>query len=148
MYFFSLPGIFKASIVTSADFFKIRGRVFFVPFTYDPFLRKTDHEKKKKEADKPAKKKKAEKTKKSGKISGNLRLMKNMMGSFSIRRLELNIDTDDFILNAWLIPVFSAVNSNNIQLRANFEGHTTFLFDMRFRLGALLWIYVINKIRS
>lgn len=65
--------------------------------------------------------------------------MKGALRSFRIRKLEADIDTDDFTLNAWLVPVFSAVNGERIHLQVNFEGHQSLLLDMRVTLGALLW---------
>lgn len=137
-YFLSLPGIFKAMVIPSERLFHIRFRIFFVPFTYDPFT------------EKPEKKKKEKKIKKRRpkKISGLFKLAIRVLRSFRIRKLELDIDTDDYILNAWLIPVFSTVNSENIQMRANFEGYASLLLDLRTRIGTLIWIFIINKIKS
>ena len=71
--------------------------------------------------------------------SGNIRAMKAALRAFRIKRLEADIDTDDFTLNAWLVPVFSAVNQENVQLQVNFEGHQYLLLDLRVSLGAILW---------
>ncbi len=73
---------------------------------------------------------------------------KNLLHAFRIRKLHLNIDTDDYALNAWLIPVFSAVNSENIRLQANFEGDASMQLDLRTRLGALLWAFLLTKYNS
>jgi len=61
-----------------------------------------------------------------------------MLHAMRIRKLHLDVDTDDFTLNAWLIPVFSAVNSENIRLQENIEGNATLLLDLRTRSGALI----------
>lgn len=137
-YFLSLPGIFKAMVVPSEHLFHIRFRIFLIPFTYNPFTGKPEKKKKEKKI----------KKRKPKKISGLFRLLIQVLRSFRIRKLELDIDTDDYILNAWLIPVFSTVNSDNIQMRANFEGYASLLLDLRTRIGTLLWIYIINKIQS
>lgn len=55
------------------------------------------------------------------------------------------MDSDDFTLNAWLIPAFSALESDNIKLQANFEGHNSVLFDIRTHLGAILWAFIKTK---
>lgn len=75
-------------------------------------------------------------------------MMVAAMGAFRIRRLEADIDTDDFTLNAWLVPVFSMVNRENIHLQANFEGYNSLVLDLRVTLGALLWILIRTKYKS
>jgi len=73
---------------------------------------------------------------------------RNILHAIRVRKLHLNIDTNDFTLNAWLIPVFSAVNSENIRLQANFEGEASLLLDLRTSLGALLWAMIKTKYKS
>jgi hypothetical protein len=46
------------------------------------------------------------------------------------------------------VPVFSAVNGENIRLQVNFEGHQSLLLDLRVTLGALLWMMVRAKYKS
>jgi len=82
------------------------------------------------------------------KLSEGLGLGKNMLHAFRIRKLDMDIDTNDFTLNAWLIPAFAAANSENIRLRANFEGNNTMLLDLRTRLGAVLWAFIKTKYKS
>ena len=141
-YLLALPGIFKAMVVPSEHLFHIRGRILFIPFTYNPFLRKPDKKKKDKKDEESTKKRRPKK------IFRDLKLVIHILGSLRIRKLKLDIDTDDFILNAWLIPVFSIVDSENIQMRANFEGHASMLLDLRIRIGTILWIYIMNRIKS
>jgi len=135
-YLLTLPGIFRAVVVPDDGLFHIRGWIFFIPFKFNPFVQR-----KKKEKRKPRKKKK------SVWRSGNLRTMRGALRAFRIRRLEADIDTDDFTMNAWLVPVFSAVNEENICLRVNFEGHQSLLLDLRFTLGALLLNVIKAKYR-
>ena len=139
-YHMALPGIIKLAVVPTEEIFHIRGWIFFIPFTYHPF--KAGKKKQKEKADKPPKKKK------TPRISGNVNMMIDAVQSIRIRKLYLDLDTDDFILNAWLVPVFSYVNSDNIRMRVNFEGTASLLLDMRLRLGALLWILIRNKYKS
>lgn len=126
-YLLTLPGIFRAVVVPDDGLFHIRGWIFFIPFKFNPFVQW-----KRKEKRKPRKKKK------STWRSGNIRTMRGALRAFRIRRLEADIDTDDFTMNAWLVPVFTAVNEENISLRVNFEGHQSLLLDLRVTLGALL----------
>ena len=139
-YSVGLPGIFKASLVPNEELFIVRGSVFFIPYRFNPFGRK------KKKPRKPKEKK--TKRKRSLKLSEGLGLGRNIMHAFRIRKFHMDIDTNDFTLNAWLIPAFSAVNSENIRLRANFEGNNTMLLDLRTRLGAVLWAFIKTKYKS
>lgn len=137
-YLLTLPGIFRAVVVPHEGLFHIRGWIIFIPFKFNPFKQR-----KSKAERKPKKKKKKRVWR-----SGNFRMMKGALRTFRIRRLEADIDTDDFTLNAWLVPVFSAVNQENIRLQVNFEGHQSLLLDLRVTLGALLWSIIRVKYRA
>ncbi len=137
-YHLSLPGIFKAAVVPSKGLVQVRVWIFFIPFRFDPFsMKKKDNKEKK-----PGRKKKR------FRISGGLNMARNLLHAIRIRKLHLDIDTDDVILNARLIPVFSAVNSRNIRMQANFEGNASLLLDVRTRLGALLWAFIKTTYKS
>ena len=141
-FLLTLPGIFRAVLVPYEGLFRIQGWIFFIPFKFNPFEQKR---KKEKEKQKPKPKKKR---KKRFWQYGNFKTMKGALRAFRIRRLEANIDTDDFTLNAWLVPVFSAVNGNNIHLQVNFEGYQSLLLELRITLGALLWTIIKIKYKS
>lgn len=139
-YSVGLPGIFKVSVVPTEELFIIRGSVFFIPYRFNPFGRKRKKQRKAKE--------KTRAKKRSFKLTEGLDLGKNILHAFRIRKLHMDIDTNDFTLNAWLIPAFSAVNSENIRLQANFEGRASVLLDLRTRIGAVLWAFIISKYKS
>ncbi len=139
-YHLVLPGIFKAVVVPSAEIFHIRGWIFFIPFRYNPFLGK-------REISKGKPKKPGEKWRLI-KFSEGKQIISYAVRSIRIRKLLLDIDTDDFMLNAWLVPAFSMVNSRDVQMRVNFEGTSSLLLDLRTRLGTLLWIVIKIKYRS
>jgi hypothetical protein len=137
-YFLALPGIFKAAVVPADGLFHIRGWIFFIPFTYNPILRK-----KRKRGKRPEKEPAGVRPKK---LTGGVRMATEMVRSFRIRRLLLDIDTDDFVLNAWLVPLFSFVNYENIQMRVNFEGTASMHLEMRNRMATMLWIFIKNRL--
>lgn len=139
-YHLTIPGIVKLALVPTDEIFHIRGWIFFIPFNYHPF--RGGKKKRKEKTDKP------EKKKTKPRFSGNLNMMIDAVRSVRIRKLFLDLDTDDFILNAWLVPVFSYVNTENIRMRVNFEGNSSLLLDLRLRLGTLLWILIRNKYKS
>jgi hypothetical protein len=133
-YFLSLPGIVKAVVVPDAGLFYIRGWILFFPYRFHPF-------KPRKRQGKPRK----PKEKKRKKRFTNPRIIRGALRAFRIRRVEANIDTDDFTWNAWLVPVFSVLNGKNIHLQVNFEGHQSLLLDLRVTLGTLIWNMIKAK---
>ncbi len=136
-YILSLPGIFKAAVVPYGGLFQIRGRIFFIPFKFNPFEQRSRKEKYK-----------TRRKKFRLRRSVNLGTTRGALHACRIRSLEADIDTDDFTLNAWLVPVFSSVNGENINLRVNFEGYQSLLLDLRVTLGVLLWMIIKTKYKS
>ena len=133
-YLLTLPGIFRAVVVPDDGLFSIRGWILFIPFRFRPF--------------KPVKRKekpKRQKKKKSKKRFTNPSMIRGALRAIRIRRLKINMDTDNFTWNAWLVPVCSAVNGENIDLRVNFEGHQSLLLDLRVTVGTLLWNLIKAK---
>ena len=139
-YQLALPGIFKAAVVSSEELFHIRGGIYFIPDRFNPFSGGMG--KRKKKTGKPKQKKGL------GFRSGNMQMIPDLVRSFRIRKLYLDIDSEDFMLNAWLVPAFSFINSENIQMRVNFHGTSSLVLDLRTRLGLLLWTVIRNKYRS
>jgi hypothetical protein len=139
-YHLVLPGIFKAVVVPSSEIFNIRIWIFFIPFRIRPF--KSKKGKRKEKSKKPVKKWRLRK------FAGGKQMISRVIRSMRIRKLSLDLDTDDFLLNSWLVPVFSSLNSDNIQMKINFEGSSSLLLDLRARIGAILWIVISNKYKS
>jgi hypothetical protein len=139
-YLLILPGIFKVVVTPSSGLILIKGWIFFIPFKYMPFQGKTG--KRRERPRKPGKKWSPQK------FAGSKQIISDVARSIRIRKLFLDIDTDDFMLNAWLIPAFSLVNSGSIQMRVNFEGTSSVVLDLRTRMGTLLWIMIKNRYRS
>jgi len=135
-YQLMLPGVVKASVVFKEGLFQIKGWIFFIPFRFHPFRMKG---KKKKD-------KASGKRKKPRKKSGGIRLLKGVPGAFRVKKLHVDVDTDDFMMNAWLVPAFSAVNNgSNVQMQVNFEGHLFLDLDLRTRMGSLAWVFIKNR---
>ncbi|MEP1094200.1 MAG: hypothetical protein ABJG78_03780 [Cyclobacteriaceae bacterium] len=53
-----------------------------------------------------------------------IRRVLNMIRSFRIDFIEVAVDTDDYVLNAQLVPIGQFLSSNNISLSVNFCGAT------------------------
>jgi len=141
-YQLMLPGVVQASVVFSDGLPNIKGWIFFIPFRFNPFNIERKEKKKKEKKKENA----LRRLKKSGKKIANMGMLKDAVRAFRIRKLNLNIDTDDFILNAWLIPAFSAINNGrNVQMQINFEGHMFLDLKLRTRLASLVWILIKNR---
>ena len=71
-----------------------------------------------------------------------------MIKTFQLNALKIDIDTDDYILNAQLIPVFMWVNNDVIQLKVNYEGKLRLYLLINNRLINMLPVvikYFLNK---
>ncbi len=134
-----LPGVFILKFEPiEKGLFLIRGWIFMVPFKFNPFRMK--------EKKRPKKDSSKNKAKNKWRGKGNILKLKKASKAIRIRKLELDIDSDDFLFNAWLVPAFSMVNrKKNIDLRVNFEGRLFFNLDMRTRFGSILWLFITNK---
>jgi len=137
-YYLNLPGIFKAVVIPSEDLFHVRGWIFFIPYRFYPF------KKRKEKVRRTSGQSKGRKGLK--KRTGRIQILPDLIRSIHIRNLHLDLDTEDSIVNAWLVPVFSLVNTENIQMRVNFEGFSSLVLDLRTNLGALLWIFIKSNI--
>lgn len=64
---------------------------------------------------------------------------RRLLASFRIRRFIINLDTDDFILNAYLYPIFTLLNGRNRRLAINFEGQTVVDVFLTNRVWKVIW---------
>jgi len=134
----TLPGIFNVYLVPGDERFRIRIRVFFIPFKIDPFKPGKDRRKRKKN---PAKKNQQWLSR-----MGNGKQFMKVTRAIWIRKLDMDMDTDDVMLNAWLVPAFTVVNANTrLNMQVNFEGNLYLDLDVRTRLSMLLWILLTNR---
>jgi hypothetical protein len=137
-YRITLPGIFGASLVPADERIHLRINIFFIPFRINPFKGRKK---------KAARKKQKEDRKKRRRMTGGMSRGLSVLRTIRIKRLFMDIDTEDFTLNAQLIPVFSVLNDHteNITMQVNFEGRASVMLDARTRLGAMLWTYLIKR---
>lgn len=112
-YYTQLPGLAKASVEShEEEFIRIKLKLFFISFYFYP-LKNNGSKKTKKTEYKIVKK-----SKKSVDFVKGLRLLK----SIKVKRLLVNIDTGDCILNAKLYPFFVFLNYKIGKFNINFEG--------------------------
>ena len=134
-YSLTLPGIIRASVVPDEELFHIRLWVLFIPIKIDPVgksMQKADGESKSK--------KKKPRGYLSKRMRARLMAMKEVWHSFRLKKLSLNLDTDDFILNSQLVPVFTTMNSRDVNLMVNYEGDISLFMILKNRMISLLWI--------
>jgi hypothetical protein len=67
---------------------------------------------------------------------------RRMLASFQIRRFRLLLDTDDFILNAYLYPVFVFLSGKNRYLAINFTGRNAVDILATNRIWRMLWALI------
>jgi hypothetical protein len=145
-YAATLRGVFHVAVIPSDGLFLIKGWILFIPFKFNPF-----RPRRKKSRRKPRSKKRKKKKGTLQKLSNNRRnlsMFRKLLGAFKIKKLQLNVDTEDFTLNAWLIPLFSYVNSEHVLMQVNYTGTAKLLLDLRIRIGTLIWIFMKYKFKS
>ncbi len=57
--------------------------------------------------------------------------------AIQVKRLYINWDTGDFVLNAWLYPLFRQLSAGKRQLCINFKGEQDITIRLQTRLGLL-----------
>lgn len=72
-------------------------------------------------------------------------MIRRLLRTFRVRRFHLLLDTDDYVMNAFLFPVFYRFSGRNRQLHINFNGRTELAMEVTNRIWSLLWVF-INEI--
>jgi len=132
LYYVKMRGVFTLSPVFRNEEFRLRVNVPFYTFYIDPTKEKAEKKKKKKEKFKEVEVKKESKGKMKWKDMS--RFISSIWRTFKLRKLELNIDTGDFIRNAWLVPVFHFASRDKVRLTTNFNGDFDLKLDIQNRL--------------
>ena len=151
-YFISLKGLFKLKLEFTGDFFKIRIWTPVWTSLIDPQEPKKKKPKKEKKEKKKKKKKRKTPQENLTLINVILKIMKLTFNSFELKRLSANLDTENYVLNAQLIPVFGFINKGNINLNINFTGNYSLILILQNRIGKFviiglkfLYFYKIKK---
>jgi len=130
LYYLALKGLFKASLEKHPkEIIQIKFQLFFYHFYYYPF----------KKARAPIFNKKI----------GNFNIKsskwaKNLIKSFKIKELQLNIDTGDFILNAKLFPLIAILNTTYGDYTINFKGKNYLVFKVQSRPAYIITSFINN----
>lgn len=98
---------------------KIKLNIFFLPFHFFPLKKYLGRKGKAEKKKTPGKKKKD--TKRIP-FKHPIRRMWYVFRSFQVKVFDVNIDTDDYVTNAYLVPAFQLLSRGKRHLSVNFEG--------------------------
>lgn len=136
-YYLALPGYFRIDAIFNNEIIpKIRVRLFFIRFSIEQRLFK-----KKVKTTLENSKKIARNHRKSPSISLAIKLLK----AIKIKKLDADIDTGDFPLNAQLIPVAALLGTNNRRCDINFENRNRLHLRLTTQLYKILLINAKHK---
>ena len=76
------------------------------------------------------------------KRSMSLQRIKKILRSFSLNVLKLDLDTDDYVMNGYLYPLFAMIKRPNRQLQINYNGTTTLYVQLENRGYRLLRAFI------
>jgi len=129
-YFLGWWGVGKARLLPVTDDLVIQLRIFF----WKKHFHLLKAHPKKKEKEKEKKSKKSQKINFSKYKRKGLRLLK----SFEVKAFRLNLDTDDYVQNSYLYPVFYFLSNDQRQLTINYTGESELLLVVENRLYKIL----------
>jgi len=66
----------------------------------------------------------------------------NVLKSFKVKELMLDIDTEDYIWNAYLHPAFYFLSGKNRMLRVNYVGRISARIIVHNRLISILYAFI------
>ncbi len=139
-YSAGLKGLINFKFLSDDDqIFKIRITIVFYPFNFYPLKKKDVKPKADSKVKKPKKRKKRLGYKA---IWLFLKISRKTLKSFKLKILYLNIDTNDVIKNAYLIPVFSNLHRNNIRLNVNYTGDFNLILNVENNIFRMLVVAI------
>jgi hypothetical protein len=64
--------------------------------------------------------------------------IKSVIRTFQVRYFHLELDSDDFVTNAYLYPLFRVLSSSTCKLMINFQGRNQCSFEIRNHIASVL----------
>jgi hypothetical protein len=86
------------------------------------------------------------KRKRAGWFTWSLAL--RLLRTFRVKTFDLLLDTDDYVMNAFLFPVFSRFSGRSRQLKINFSGRNELVLIVTNRIWDLVWAFIIEMRKS
>jgi len=106
----------------------------------------------------PSKKEKEEVPEKSKQTKGkqksfrpkkaHAKLVYNIIKTFKVKELKLNLDTDDYVINSYLFPIFFRLSRGSHQLNINYNGNMKLILDIRNNLYSIIKTFFIYKVSN
>ncbi len=126
-------GIAGVRLLILADDIVLRVQVFFWKKNFYPLSRSPKSENTKQKSKRVKKKK----------TPLSWRKRKKLLQSFTVETLQLDLDTDDFVQNSYLYPIFYFLSNERRQLRINYSGQLALKLEVHNRLFSLLraWLF-------
>lgn len=125
-YYFKMKGVCKISLNTGKTPIVMDIETPIRKISFTPFEKKKSG------------KKTRRKTTKRKSSQAIFKFIVGLIKSFELIKMNLNLDTDDYIRNAQLIPVFLFLNGKNRTFSINFDGNTNFQMTLKNRLIKML----------
>ncbi|MCB9267459.1 MAG: hypothetical protein H6558_20745 [Lewinellaceae bacterium] len=136
-YYLQWGGIGKAELIPAPEDILIRLRVAFWKKDFYP-LHFSARKSEKKEEPAPAEKKKR-------KRHFPFRRLIRVLKSFNIKDFRLEIDTDDFVWNAYLWPVVHNIAPLRRHITVNFQGRNECRILIQNRIWRMAWAWLRGK---
>jgi len=147
-YYFSFGGLIKIEPVHEDKQILLGVRVPFYRFKIDPFSSESGKHKAKKKPRAKAKKKSSADNGRKLKFSFYLSTVRDALRTFTVRKMKLDLDTGDFVLNAQLTPVVVLLSRGSAELQVNYLGRTDVWIEIEnqlIRLVPLLIRFIRKK---
>ena len=71
-----------------------------------------------------------------------LRKAIRVMRTFRVTQWEMDVDTGDYVWNAWLYPVGHWMSKGNRHIRVNFRGENEWLLTVENRLYRIVYALI------
>ena len=69
-------------------------------------------------------------------------LFRGVLQSFRVKRITLDIDMDDVVLNAQLVPILLLVSGGPVRMQTNFNHRNYLDLDVEGRIDKILWTLI------
>jgi len=75
-------------------------------------------------------------------------LLKGIYKSITVRWFRFDLDTDDVVLNAQMVPAFTFLSRGAVQLTTNFEGRVYASLRVELKLYRIGWAFLLFYIKK
>lgn len=122
-YYVQIKGLVRADVLEDKkEVLRIRLRILFMRFSFYPLRTKPSKKRRKKEVGK-----------KESRRRMSWSVIKRILRSFRVKKLYVNVDTGDYVLNAKLIPLCTLLNLTGGAFRINFQDSNHLVLHLQNR---------------